>query len=93
MGIIKPGDNIEVGGVSGVVQDITWRHTTIEDACGQTIIVPNSTFPRTRSCISCPLGAWLCLLPSRTRLSGLPLTCWQTSHQRNQNGRLAHLGL
>ncbi|MEI3352136.1 MAG: mechanosensitive ion channel domain-containing protein [Collinsella sp.] len=28
MGIIKPGDNIEVGGVSGVVQDITWRHTT-----------------------------------------------------------------
>ena len=30
MGIIKPGDNIEVGGVSGVVQDITWRHTTIE---------------------------------------------------------------
>ena len=32
MGIIKPGDNIEVGGVSGVVQDITWRHTTIEDA-------------------------------------------------------------
>ena len=27
MGIIKPGDNIEVGGVTGVVQDITWRRT------------------------------------------------------------------
>ena len=35
MGIIKPGDNIGVGGVSGVVQDVTWRHTTIEDADGQ----------------------------------------------------------
>ena len=46
MGIIKPGDNIEVGGVSGVVQDITWRHTTIEDACGQTIIVPNSNISK-----------------------------------------------
>ena len=42
MGIIKPGDNIEVGGQSGVVQDITWRHTTIEDANGQTIVIPNS---------------------------------------------------
>ena len=46
MGIIKPGDNIEVGGVSGVVQDITWRHTTIEDAYGQTIIVPNSNISK-----------------------------------------------
>ena len=31
MGIIKPGDNIEVGSEKGVVQDITWRHTTIKD--------------------------------------------------------------
>ena len=65
MGIIKPGDNIEVGGVSGVVQDITWRHTTIEDACGQTIIVPNSNIskntlvhPRHRPhhCPTCQIG-------------------------------------
>ena len=40
MGIIKPGDNIEVGGVSGVVQDITWRHTTIEDACTLVHLMP-----------------------------------------------------
>ena len=47
MGIIKPGDNIEVGSESGVVQDISWRHTTIKDSLGQTIIVPNSVISTT----------------------------------------------
>ena len=56
MGIIKPGDNIEVGGVSGVVQDITWRHTTIEDACGQTIIVPNSSISKNTLVHLMPFG-------------------------------------
>ena len=56
MGIIKPGDNIEVGGVSGVVQDITWRHTTIEDACGQTIIVPNSNISKNTLVHLMPFG-------------------------------------
>ena len=56
MGIIKPGDNIEVGGVTGVVQDITWRHTTIEDACGQTIIVPNSNISKNTLVHLMPFG-------------------------------------
>ena len=47
MGIVKPGDNIEVGSESGVVQDVSWRHTTIRDALGQTIIVPNSIISTT----------------------------------------------
>ena len=47
MGIIKPGDNIEVGSERGVVQDISWRHTTIKDSLGQTIIVPNSVISTT----------------------------------------------
>ena len=46
MGLVKPGDNIECGGQSGVVQDVTWRHTTIEDASGQTIIIPNSNISK-----------------------------------------------
>ena len=46
MGLVKPGDNIEVGGKSGVVQDVTWRHTTIVDSAGQTIVVPNSTISK-----------------------------------------------
>ncbi len=47
MGIVKPGDNIEVGSERGVVQDISWRHTTIKDSLGQTIIVPNSVIATT----------------------------------------------
>ena len=43
MHIVEPGDNIEVGGETGVVQDVTWRHTTIRDGLGQEIILPNST--------------------------------------------------
>ena len=42
MRIVEPGDNISVGGNSGVVQDITWRQTTIKDSTGQEIILPNS---------------------------------------------------
>lgn len=45
-----------VGGVSGVVQDITWRHTTIEDACGQTIIVPNSNISKSTLVHLMPFG-------------------------------------
>lgn len=42
MGIIKPGDYVDVGGQRGVARDITWRHTTIEDRAGNTYIVPNA---------------------------------------------------
>lgn len=47
MGIVKPGDNIEVGSSSGVVQDVSWRHTTIRDSLGQTVIIPNSVISKT----------------------------------------------
>ena len=47
MGIVAPGDNIEVGAERGVVQDVTWRHTTIRDAMGQTVIIPNSIISKT----------------------------------------------
>ena len=42
--------------MSGVVQDITWRHTTIEDACGQTIIVPNSNISKNTLVHLMPFG-------------------------------------
>ncbi len=47
MGIVKPGDNIEVGTEMGVVQDVSWRHTTIRDSLGQTVIIPNSVISKT----------------------------------------------
>lgn len=42
MGIIEPGDNVEIGGQRGIVRDVTWRHTTIVSSTGETIVVPNS---------------------------------------------------
>ena len=47
MRIIKPGDNIEVGSSSGVVKDITWRHTTIRNAKGEEVVIPNSIINKT----------------------------------------------
>lgn len=47
LGIIAPGDNIEVGTVAGVVQDVTWRHTTVKDPLGQTVVIPNSVIAKT----------------------------------------------
>ncbi|WP_241158162.1 mechanosensitive ion channel family protein [Adlercreutzia sp. ZJ138] len=41
-GLVEPGDNIEVGGQRGVVRDVTWRHTTIVNAVGEQVVVPNS---------------------------------------------------
>ncbi len=42
MGIVRPGDNIEVGGDTGVVEDVSWRHTTITNSRGERVIIPNS---------------------------------------------------
>lgn len=47
MGIVRPGDNIEVGTETGVVQDVSWRHTTITNARGETVIIPNSIISKT----------------------------------------------
>lgn len=46
-GIVRPGDNIEVGSSTGVVKDVTWRHTTIENAKGQRVVIPNSIINKT----------------------------------------------
>ena len=47
MGIVKPGDNIEVGSSTGVVKDITWRHTTIRNGAGEEVLIPNSIISKT----------------------------------------------
>lgn len=46
MRIVKPGDNIQVGNNKGVVQDVTWRHATIKNRNGETVIVPNSVISK-----------------------------------------------
>ena len=46
MRIVKPGDNIQVGNNKGVVQDVTWRHATIKNRNGETVIIPNSVISK-----------------------------------------------
>lgn len=53
MGIIEPGDNVEIGGQQGIVRDITWRHTTIVSATGEHIVIPNSVL-NTSSLVQLP---------------------------------------
>lgn len=47
MRIACPGDNIEVASSSGVVKDVSWRHTTIRNAEGAEVIIPNSIISKT----------------------------------------------
>lgn len=47
MKIVQPGDNIEVGQESGIVKDVTWRHTSILNSVGEVVIIPNSTINKT----------------------------------------------
>ncbi len=56
LNLVKPGDNIEVGSESGVVIDITWRHTTIRDIQGQTVVIPNSVISKTAMVQLLPAG-------------------------------------
>ncbi len=46
MRIVRPGDNIQVGGNKGVVQDINWRHTRIKNRLDETVIIPNSVISK-----------------------------------------------
>lgn len=46
MKIVQPGDNIQVGTSKGVVQDVTWRHTTVKNRLGETVIIPNSVISK-----------------------------------------------
>ena len=40
--IMKPGDHVLIGTNSGIVEDITWRHTLIKNMYNEIVIVPNS---------------------------------------------------
>ena len=42
MGIVHPGDHIIVGGIEGIVQDVSWRQTVVRDAELATHLIPNA---------------------------------------------------
>ena len=47
MGIVHPGDHIAVGGVEGIVQDVSWRQTVVKDYENNTHLIPNSVINST----------------------------------------------
>ena len=40
--LVEPGERVEILGKQGLVQDITWRHTTLIDSDGNVNYIPNS---------------------------------------------------
>ena len=47
MRLVTPGDYIEVAGSTGVVKDVTWRHTRIDNKSGEVVIIPNAVISKT----------------------------------------------
>ena len=47
MGIVHPGDHIVVGGVEGIVQDVTWRQTVVKDYENTIHMIPNAVINST----------------------------------------------
>ena len=45
--VIKPGDKISVGSVTGEVTDVTWRSTTVRHRSGDVEVIPNSVLNKT----------------------------------------------
>lgn len=42
MGIVHPGDHISVGGMEGIVEDVSWRQTVVRDYERSVHLIPNS---------------------------------------------------
>lgn len=42
MGIVSPGDHVRVGVAAGLVEDVSWRQTTVRGADGTMYIIPNA---------------------------------------------------
>lgn len=56
LGIVQPGDNVKVGVASGVVEDVSWRQTTVRDESGNVFIVPNAVINASTVEKSAPAG-------------------------------------
>ncbi|OZG58129.1 transporter [Bifidobacterium tissieri] len=40
--VVKPGDLVTINGITGLVEDVTWRHTVVKERSGDTMWIPNS---------------------------------------------------
>ena len=53
--LYRPGDNITIGGQTGVVRDIGWRQTAIINRAGEVVYVPNSNASTSTIVVTAPL--------------------------------------
>ncbi len=53
--LYRPGDNITIGGQTGVVRDIGWRQTAIINRTGEVVFVPNSNASTSTIVVTAPL--------------------------------------
>lgn len=42
MGIVHPGDHVQVGSIEGIVQDVSWRQTVVKDYENNVHLIPNA---------------------------------------------------
>ena len=52
---VQPGDYVTINGLTGLITDITWRHTTIKGRLGEVNMVPNSVL-NTASLVKLPVS-------------------------------------
>ena len=53
--LFRPGDNITIGGQTGVVRDIGWRQTVIVNRLGEVVMVPNANASTSTITVTAPL--------------------------------------
>lgn len=53
--LFRPGDNITIGGQTGVVRDIGWRQTVIVNRSGEVVMVPNANASTSTITVTAPL--------------------------------------
>lgn len=45
--VLQPGDIVRINGVTGIVQDVTWRQTVLKERDGNIMMIPNSVLNTT----------------------------------------------
>lgn len=62
MKIVEPGDHIVYGSTEGIVRDVSWRQTIIDDFLGHRHIVPNASLSNNEIIKIIPSGLITCKL-------------------------------
>ena len=55
-GVVKPGDQVSIGTISGEVIDMNWRSTVVRARGGRVDIIPNSVLNKNSTCASYQVG-------------------------------------